>query len=442
MLPNRLPISFSPRRATLLFMAALITASTAFATTNSFPPFAALPKQAALPDPLVMMDGTKVASQAKWNDQRRPELRRLFQHYVYGTLPPTPGVALAVLEREDHDFLDGQATLKIVTLSSELTNAPRIDLMVVIPNAPPPSGASNYPVFLALNFCGNHALTKDPRVPLARSWMGKGCPGCTNNVATEDARGSQATNWPLAEMVRRGYAFAAFYQGDVDPDQAEASTGIYAALANGNSAVNNPTNRGTIAAWAWGFRRCVDYLEMDPRLNPKRIAVVGHSRNGKAAMLAAAFDQRIAMAFPHQAGCGGTAPSRGKVGESVKAINSRFPHWFNAKFKEFNDEPDRLPIDQNCLVALCAPRPVLFSVAEDDQWSNPSGQFDVLLAADPVYRFLGSEGLATKQMPPLRTLISSPLGFYIREGKHSMTVGDWTVFMDFADKQWYESAKR
>ena len=269
-----------------------------------------------------------------------------------------------------------------------------------------------------------------------RSWLGSFCKGCTNNAATEAARGSQAADWPLAEIVRRGYALATFYSGDVDSDRRDVSDGIYAWLAGGDPARNNPTNRGTIAAWAWGFHRCVDYLVTEPSVDAHRIAALGHSRNGKTALLAAAFDERIAIAFPHQAGCGGSAPSRGKTGESVKAINDRFPHWFNAQFKQFNDAPERLPFDQNCLVALCAPRPVLFSAAEGDQWANPAGQFQVLQAADPVYRFLGAEGLAAKEMPPQRQLVDSRLGYYIREGKHSMTADDWTVFMNFADGQW------
>jgi len=120
----------------------------------------------------------------------------------------------------------------------------------------------------------------------------------------------------------------------------------------------------------------------------------------------------------------------------VKVINDHFPHWFNKHFKEFNDAPERLPFDQNCLVALCAPRAVLFSAAQEDQWANPSGQFQVLKAADPVYRFLGEEGIAAEQMPGFNRLVGSRLGYYIREGKHSMTAEDWRVFMDFADRQW------
>ncbi len=126
------------------------------------------------------------------------------------------------------------------------------------------------------------------------------------------------------------------------------------------------------------------------------------------------------MAIPLQAGCGGTAPSRGTVGESVKRINTSFPHWFNGAFKEFNDRPDRLPFDQHCLVALMAPRPVLLANAVEDTWANPNGQFEVLKAADPVYRLLGADGLDATQMPPLGKLIDSTLGYYIRAGNHSM----------------------
>jgi hypothetical protein len=195
-----------------------------------------------------------------------------------------------------------------------------------------------------------------------------------------------------------------------------------------------PHDWGTIAAWAWSIHRAVDYLVTDEDLDKHRIAVVGHSRLGKTALLAAAFDERIALAIPLQAGCGGTAPSRGKIGESVKQINDQFPHWLNATFKEFNAHPDRLPFDQHCLVALVALRPVLLSNAIEDTWANPEGQFQVLQAADPVYRLLKAGGLEARQMPEPGKLVNSTLGYYIRPGKHSMGPEDWMVFRMFADK--------
>ena len=190
----------------------------------AFPEAATLSSQTNLPNPLVLLDGRPVASRSQWEKERRPELKALFEHYMYGPIPAKPARAVARKLGEYHDFLGGKATLKLVRLETGPTKAPRIDLLLVVPN----ERTGPAPVFLAMDFCGNHALTTDPRVPLARSWMGDGCKGCTNNAATEAARGSQAADWPLAEIIRRGYAVAAFYSGDVDPDRKEVSDGIYA----------------------------------------------------------------------------------------------------------------------------------------------------------------------------------------------------------------------
>lgn len=397
------------------------------AGSDKLPNVSELKPQPELPDPLIALDGQRITSPKDWVEKRRPELKDLFQHYMYGTIPPKPEKIDFKVEAEHSDFLDGKATLKFVTISFGSSDAPKIDLMVVTPK-----GARKVPAFLAMNFCGNHAISSDPRIPLTRGWLYSSCKGCTNNRATDAARGAQANDWPLAEIVERGYALATFCSTDVDSDRADVSDGVYRWLS-GIQDGTNAHSRGTISGWAWGFHRALDYLVIDKDIDAKRLAAVGHSRNGKTALLAAAFDERFALAIPHQAGCGGTAPSRGKVGESVKQINKGFPHWFNAEFKKFNDHPERLPFDQNCLAALMAPRPVLFSNAVEDQWANPSGQFEVLKAAEPVYRLLKAGGLEADKMPDPGKLINSKLAYFIREGKHSMTREDWMIFLQFAD---------
>ena len=220
-----------------------------FASHSAFsalPEFSSLPSKTNLPDPLVMLDGQRVSSPAQWNNQRRPELKELFAHYMYGAIPPKPAKMTTEVVGEYHDFLDGKATLKLVRMQAGPGEGPHIDLMLVVPK----ERRAPAPVFLTMDFCGNHAITTDPRVPLAQSWLGRNCAGCTNGVAAEAARGSQAANWPLGELVRRGYALAAFYSGDIDSDRKEASTGIYAWLAAGDPSKNKPEDRGTIAAWA------------------------------------------------------------------------------------------------------------------------------------------------------------------------------------------------
>ena len=418
-------------RLSLAAAAGLLAAWTLLpmAHADSFPAVADLPSHPEMPNPLVMFDGKPVTTQKQWFNKRRPELKALFQYYMYGYLPAAPAKVGAKLEREDRQAFGGKATLKEVTLTVGPPAAPKIHLLLVIPN----KRKTPAPVFVGMNFSGNHTVVADPKVTLPTVWMYPGRKGVVKNRATEDGRGSQVKVWALEQSIERGYAVATFYSGDVDPDRKDVREGIQRYLYPKNHK-SSPHDAGTIAVWAWGIQRAVDYLVTDKDLDAKGIAVVGHSRLGKTALLAAAFDERIALAIPLQAGCGGTAPSRGKVGESVKRINDAFPHWFDGTFKEFNDKVDRLPFDQNCLVALVAPRPVLFSNAVKDTWANPVGQFEVLRAADPVYRFLKAGGLEAKEMPPPGKLVDSTLGYYIRPGGHSMTKGDWKVFLDFADK--------
>jgi hypothetical protein len=398
--------------------------------TAAFPPADQLPARPELPDPLVMLDGRRVATREQWEKERRPELKDLFQHYMYGYLPPPVPVAVKV-ERTDAHALRGKATLREVTVSFGPPGTPPIHLLLVVPN----ERKGPAPVFVGMNFAGNHTVIADPAVRLPTAWMPARMPGVKDNRATDAGRGTQVNVWALEQSVDRGYAVATFYCGDVDPDRADARLGVQPHMPTTHT---GPDAWGTIAAWAWGIHRAVDYLVTVSELDKARIAVVGHSRLGKTALLAAAFDDRIALAIPHQAGCGGTAPSRchNPQAETVKRINTNFPHWFDGVFKQFNDAPDRLPFDQNGLVALCAPRPVLVTAAADDQHANPPGMFDVLKAAEPAYRLLGAGGVDADRMPEPGTVVSSRLGFYYRPGTHAMTADDWKVFLDYADKQW------
>ena len=424
---------FSSSAAACLLICAVILAATLDAqppAAPDLPPVAELKAQPDLPDPLVMLNGQRVTTREQWKRKRRPELKRLFEHYMYGYAPPAPAKLDTTVERENRQFFGGKATKREVTIRFGPQGTPPIHLLVVTPNRR--SGPA--PVFLGINFAGNHAAVSDPSVRIPDVWMYPNYPGVVENRATEAGRGSQVDVWNVEGSIDRGYAVALFYNGDVDPDRPDFTDGVHPHYFKPGQTAPAPHDWGTVAAWAWGMQRCVDYLVTDREIDAPRIAAVGHSRNGKTALLAAALDERIALAIPHQAGCGGTAPSRGKIGESVARINTSFPHWFNDVFPQFNDQPERLPFDQHSLVALVAPRPVLFSNAADDTWANPAGQFEVLRAADTVYRFLGVEGLEAKEMPPLNRLVDSRLGYFIRPGKHSMNRQDWEAFWDFADR--------
>ncbi len=395
------------------------------ATSGDFPAPDKLPMMAGLPDPLVMFNGKRVTTKEQWVTERRPELRKLFEHYMYGTAPAAPKVN-AKIERVDPKAVGGKATLKEIALTFAGIDGPKIHLLLVVPN----KRKGPAPVFVGMNFCGNHAVLDDPKIHLNTNWIYPNQKGVKNNRATEASRGAQIDVWNIEETIDRGYAVATFYAGDIDPDRADVRAGV-------QQYFKGKHDWSTIAAWAWGYSRVIDYLVTDADIDAARIIAVGHSRLGKTALLAGAFDDRIAVVIPHQAGCGGSGPSRAignKGAESVKRINTSFPHWFNARFKDFNDEPERLPFDQHCLIAMCAPRPVLLSNAVEDKWANPDGQFELLRAADPVFRLVGKTGLGAQEMPPVGKLLDSTLGYYIRDGKHSMNREDWRAFLDFADK--------
>jgi hypothetical protein len=304
-------------------------------------------------------------------------------------------------------------------------------LLIAAPHSDKP-----LPCFVGLNFAGNHVLTDDPRVRIPEVWMRMGYPGVAKNRASTEGRGKLADTYPLRDVIERGYAVATFYLGDVQPDRPFVREGMRATLPESDGP-GDATAPSTIMWWAWGIHRAVDYLVTDDVIDAKRIAVVGHSRLGKTALVAGAFDERIAVIIPNQAGCGGSAPSRTDEpkAERIDLLNGVRPHWFCDNFKAFGAEPAKLPFDQHALVAICAPRPVLFTNASEDVWANPSGQFDVLKAATPVYKLLGVEGLEADAMPePDSPLIDSRLGYWLRRGEHAMTPADWKRYMDFADK--------
>jgi hypothetical protein len=346
---------------------------------------------------------------------------------MYGRLPPKPAAVSAQIERVDASAFDSKATLSEVTLRFGSPEVPPIHLMLVVPN----QRTAPAPVILGLNYFGNHTLVRDPKVRLADNWMPERGAGVVNNRSAEASRGTWADIWRIEDVIDRGYALATFYNGDIDPDT-PALRGLPRFFPEPDPA----DECGTVGAWAWGLQRAVDYLVTAPGIDPKRIAVTGHSRLGKAALVAAAFDERIALAIPHQAGCGGTGPSRSKnpKAESVKRINTSFPHWFDDHFKKFNDEVEKIPFDQHCLLAICAPRPVLYTNGIEDQWANPDGQFEMLKAATPVYKLYGKEGMTATEVPPVGKLLDGTLGYYVRTGPHVSDPDYWKTFLDYADR--------
>lgn len=439
----------------LFFVTALLLAafgaSAADETRPQFPPLKDLPERPEIPDALKMFDGSPVRTREDWFQRRRPELLNLFRHYIYGYAPPAPAQVRAMVEREDKNYFGGKATKREVTLKVGPDGAPTIELLLLTPNA----ATKPVPVLVAMNWAGNFALVDDPTIPRTMRWMYENRPGQKGGRAGEEARGYEKDYWCAEYLIERGYALATFYNGDICPDfmgsgEIWKKEGIHRHFFKPGQTELGPDDWGIIGAWAWGMSRVVDYLWTMPEVVDRaRICAFGHSRNGKTALWAAAQDERFAVGIPHQSGSGGAVLWRktlwGKVAD--------FP-WFAPSFMESGKASfNKLPVDQNLLIALVAPRAVLVTEGEKDKGGGePAVAYDTIKAADPLYKFLGLKGLpaSAQALEPLGGEPANPpaesgeLMFYCRRNTdHLVDRAFWVKILDRLDGYWrYRDEKK
>jgi hypothetical protein len=360
-----------------------------------------------LPDPLASSAG-RVTTTAEW-PARRAEILELFRQHVYGRSPGKPDELRFETIEEKADALGGAATLRrVAVLSSHQGRQHRFEITVFVPNA----RREPAPLFLLLN--NRPATNVDP------------------------TRQEKSGFWPAEEVIARGYGIAALQVGDLAPDNKDRFREGVIRLFEGTVEGPRPDDAwAALAAWAWGASRALDYFETDPRVDAKRVAVVGHSRGGKAALWAGAEDERFALVVSNESGQGGAALSRRNFGETVARITEVFPHWFAGNYASFGGREDALPIDQHMLIALMAPRLVYVASADEDLWADPRGEFLSLAHASPVFALWNDPPIRADDMPPLeQPLVVGRRGYHVRRGTHNLTPYDWARFVDFADRQW------
>jgi hypothetical protein len=376
-----------------------------------------------LPDPLVFQNGQQVKTASDWG-KRRDELFKLFETEEFGISPVWKGKVTAAEMSSDMNALGGTAIRKEMKLTFR-NGQKEISLALLLYL---PKNVKKAPLFLGYNFNGNHTVTDEPGIALPMIWPRTNGPA---EKAKEADRGKSYSNWQVKELINRGYGLATAYYCDVDPDFDDGfKNGIHSLYDQPPTA----DSWGSIAGWAFGLSRIMDYLETVPAVDAKKVAVFGHSRLGKAAIWAGVTDKRFALVISNNSGCGGAALSKRIYGETVGSINRSFPHWFCENFNKYNEKEDQLPFDQHELLALIAPRPLYVASAEEDKWADPKGEFLSCVFASPVYKLLGREGFPGKEMPPVNSPVVGTIGYHIRTGGHDVTLYDWQQYMGFADK--------
>jgi hypothetical protein len=392
--------------------------------------------EVVLPDVLQLARGGKVTTAQQWERERRPEILELFQNHVYGRRQAKPDDLKYEVTGTKPDALSGKATLKFIHIS--LVDHPQwkgIDVMLYVPNG----SKGKVPVFVGLSFGGNHAVSKEPDVPIHERWTRS-----NSTKASTDSRGQEASRWPLEMILDRGFALATAYYGDIEPDHANGwKDGVRAALSkDGTNTVWQESDWGAIGAWSWGLSRILDYLETDKDVDAKKAAVIGHSRLGKTSLWTGACDSRFTIVISNDSGEGGASLMRRDYGETTESITRNFPHWFALKYRSYATQVNACPVDQHMLIALMAPRPVYIASAVEDQWADPKGEFLSGKFAEPVYALYGKKGLGVEQPPAIDQPIGDVIGYHVRTGKHDVTDYDWRQYLAFATRHFGVVAPR
>lgn len=360
----------------------------------------------ALPDPLQSSSG-KAVTAAEW-PQRRAELLQQFRDHVYGQRPDTAYRVQFSTVAERSGVFDGSVDARQVRITvSAGEEEYSFSLLVFEPRDASSATAVKHPAIVHLN---------NREFP-----------------TLESAINEPSDFWPVREICEQGFIAAAVSTHEIDPDKAgQFENGIRGFLAQASGETPDDHAWAALSAWGWGVSRAVDYLLTLPSVDPQRIAVVGHSRGGKAALWAAAEDTRIAVAYSNNSGCGGAALSRRQFGETVARITTAFPHWFCGQFSSYANREDELPIDQHELIGLIAPRAVYVTSATDDLWADPRGEYLSLLHAAPVFQLLGKQAISNPEMPAAdQPRYVGRTGYHIRSGGHGLTTADWQNFMRF-----------
>ncbi|MBQ4328340.1 MAG: acetylxylan esterase [Lentisphaeria bacterium] len=381
-----------------------------------------------IPSVLVKNDGGKVENAWEWMNVRRPQVLDFYTRELFGEFPPRPQEIKHEVVSCRNDALGGRAVRKEIKITfRQGENSHSMLMLVYIPK----DAKGKVPVFLGLNFKGNHTTTSEEDViESGRDTEGK---------LVEDKRGCQAQRWEFANAVSKGFAVATCCYHDIFPDfpTDEAwQKSIYGLFYPDASSKLNDRHTA-IGAWAWGLSRMLDALEGEEMIDCRRAGVTGHSRLGKTALWAGANDQRFKIVVSNDSGHGGATLFKRCLGESIDIMNMVFPHWFVAGFKKYGNMDADLEFDQNFLLSLVAPRALCIGSATEDLWADPKGEFLAGVHASEVWQLFGVKGMPSGTHPAADVNLTGEVSYHMRTGAHNILLQDWNHYLEVAAKLFF-----
>lgn len=378
-----------------------------------------------IPSVLTASDGSRIGNAWEWMNRRRPEVLDFYTREVYGQMPPRPETMISEVVSCREDALDNTAIRKEIRITFRHGGLSHSMLMLVYI---PKNIKGKAPVFLGLNFKGNHAAaTETDVIKTGRDLAGN---------LVEETRGAQSHRWEFKEVIARGFASATCCYHDIFPDFPDAETwgqSIYNIVCKEKSPAELNKRYSAIGAWAWGLSRMLDVLEGEELIDCSRAGVIGHSRLGKTALWAGANDQRFRVVVSNDSGHGGAALFKRNLGESIRILNLVFPNWFVSEFGKYDEKDADLEFDQNFLLSLIAPRALCIGSATEDLWADPKGEFLAGVYASEVYRLFGVQGMPTNIHPAADVNVTGEVSYHMRTGKHNILLQDWEHYLEAAD---------
>ncbi len=384
-----------------------------------FPEVNDLPVRKEMPDVMTMNDGTRVETVGQWR-QRREEMKQILEHYELGHAPPPPGNVTGQ-DIKSLTLLDGTAKYRLVHLKFGPEEKLGFDIAIFTPAKGGP-----FPTIINPSFFNTPGVVVTN--PPAMATNNRPTVTATNAASTNSPRPRFNFNAPVdperaaagfSNQLSRGYALVTYRYTQCGEDNASfRGSSFYPAYPG--------YDWGVLLGWAWGLSRVVDYLETQPFVDTNKLIALGHSRLGKLVMVATAFDERISLGAPAGSSGAGTGayrfcgPGRGGK-EGIEDMTRKFPYYFVPRLKEFTGQMEKLPFDAHWYIALTAPRPWISVEGTDDQNCVPNAVKQSVLAAQPVYAFLG--------------VSTNRVGVNYEPHRHGLPPADWAAALDFADQQ-------